>query len=759
MKQIFSLFFLLWSVTLFSQNLSGMVVEILDDNEVPIVGANIYLVDGSKGVVSDQNGNFLINDIKDAKEFVVSYVGYLNDTLKTKNKYSKVILKPDTSLEAITIKFKEKSSSVSLLSSANVLKISSEELLKAACCNLAESFETTPSIDVNFSDAISGRKQINMLGLASPNILISVENIPSIRGALNAYGLTFIPGTWIESIQVAKGSGSVVNGYESVSGQINAELLKPMSDNKFFANAYYNSMERFELNTHYSTKLTEKIDYGLYLHADKKDNRDDHNNDNFGDSPTGQQINILNRFQYTNAIKGLVGFFDINYVGDERVYGEIDYFDPAIIPGGLPINDSWGGSADSNIIRSTLKFGYVDPEITYRSLGLQLSYSNVDQGADFGNSFHDTRHTSFYSNLVYNSIIGDTRSKIKTGISFANDNYDESVNNLNTSLFDLDRTEKSIGAYFEYNYDNLDNLNLSAGIRYDNHNIIGNFISPRLHVRFQALPKTTIKMSAGKANRIANLFSENQKLFYSSRLISFSSADASSEFMSYNYFDMKPEVAWNYGASIIQSFKLFGKDSQLIIDYYITDFESRVVVDWESPSNILFYNLVGRSYAKSFQAQFSYSLANSIDLLFAYKNTDAKTDYISGRLQNPLTPSNRFFLNLSYDGPSNEKSRKWKFDLTYNHLGKQRIPSTIQNPEPFRLNPFSSKLDLINSQITRVFSDSFEVYLGVENLTNYKQTDGIISNSDPFGQYFDATMIYGPVSGRMSYLGLRYKIN
>ena len=758
MKQIFSLFFLLWSVTLFSQNLSGMVVEILDNNEVPIVGANIYLVDGSKGVVSDQNGNFLINDIKDAKEFVVSYVGYLNDTLKTKNKYSKVILKPDTSLEAITINFKEKSTSVSLLSSANVLKISSEELLKAACCNLAESFETTPSIDVNFSDAISGRKQINMLGLASPNILISVENIPSIRGALNAYGLTFIPGTWIESIQVAKGSGSVVNGYESVSGQINAELLKPMSDKKFFANAYYNSMERFELNTHYSTKLTEKIDYGLYLHADKKDNRDDHNNDNFGDAPTGQQINILNRFQYTNAIKGLVGFFDINYVGDERVYGEIDYFDPAIIPG-PHINDSWGGSADSNIIRSTLKFGYVDPEITYRSLGLQLSYSNVDQGADFGNSFHDTRHTSFYSNLVYNSIIGDTRSKIKTGISFAYDNYDESVNNLNTSFFDLDRTEKSIGAYFEYNYDNLENLNLSAGIRYDNHNIIGNFISPRLHIRYQALPKTTIKMSAGKANRIANLFSENQKLFYSSRLISFSSADASSEFMSYNYFDMKPEVAWNYGASIIQSFKLFGKDSQLIIDYYITDFESRVVVDWESPSNILFYNLVGRSYAKSFQAQFSYSLANSIDLLFAYKNTDAKTDYISGRLQNPLTPSNRFFLNLSYDGASNKKSRKWKFDITYNHLGKQRIPSTIQNPEIFRLDPFSSKLDLINSQITRVFSDSFEVYLGVENLTNYKQTNGIISNSDPFGQYFDATMIYGPVSGRMSYLGLRYKIN
>jgi outer membrane receptor for ferrienterochelin and colicin len=387
-----------------------------------------------------------------------------------------------------------------------------------------------------------------------------------------------------------------------------------------------------------------------------------------------------------------------------------------------------------------------------------LSYSNVDQGADFGNNFHDTRHTSFYSNLIYNSIIGDTRSKIKTGISFTHDIYDESVNNLNISFLDLDRSEKSIGAYFEYNYDDLDKLNLSAGIRYDDHNIIGNFISPRLHVRYQLLPKTTIKISAGKAHRIANLFSENQKLFFSSRLINFTGVNSSSEFSSYDYFDMNPEVAWNYGVSLIQSFKLFDRDSQFVIDYYITDFENRVIVDWESPSNILFYNLSGRSYAKSFQAQFSYPLSNSFDLLFAYKNADAKTDYISGRLENPLTPSNRFFVNFSYDGPLNDKLRKWKFDLTYNHLGKQRIPSTIQNPEIFRLDPFSSKLDLINSQITRVFSNSLEVYLGVENLTNYKQMDGIISNSDPFSQYFDATMIYGPVTGRMSYLGLRYTI-
>ena len=192
------------------------------------------------------------------------------------------------------VTYNTKSSSVSLLSSANILNISSEELLKAACCNLAESFETTPSIDVNFSDAISARKQIRMLGLSSPNILMSIENIPAIRGALQSYGLTYIPGTWIESIQIAKGPGSVVNGYESISGQINTELRKPSRDDKFFLNLFVNQMERLEVNTHYTAGLNQKLDYGLYFHINKKDTSADNNNDGFRDNPTGQQLNILN---------------------------------------------------------------------------------------------------------------------------------------------------------------------------------------------------------------------------------------------------------------------------------------------------------------------------------------------------------------------------------------------------------------------------------------------------------------------------------
>ena len=663
----------------------------------------------------------------------------------------------ETNLDEVTLSYNKKSSKVSFLSSKNIITLSSDELLKAACCNLSESFETTPSIDVNFSDAISGTKQIKMLGLSSPNILISIENIPSIRGALQSHGLNYIPGTWIESIQITKGAGSVVNGFESITGQINAELRKPINDDKLFVNLYASEMERLELNTHYNTKLSNNWDYGLYFHANTKNNSDDRNDDGFRDKPTGDQINIYNRFQYTSTEKGLVSFIDFNFVNDNRVFGQNGYIDaPGILGSPYPF---WGGNTNSTNFKTNFKMGYVNSNIPYQSLGFQFSYTNFSQGSDFGFNIHDVDQKSIYANLVYNSIIGDTRHKIKTGISFSYDKYDEFVDNLRIQNFDLDRKEYSYGGYFEYSYDDLDKINLSAGIRYDDHNMIGGFLTPRLHLNYLIFPKTSLKISAGKGTRMANIFSENQKLFYSSRVIYFGNNYSLNIDAPANYFDLKPESAWNYGASLTNSFKLFDNNAQLVLDYYYTDFKNQVVVDWETPSVIYFYNLEGKSFAKSFQAQLSYELTSNINMLSAYKISEVKTDYISGRLDKPLTPKNRFFFNLSYESNRKSNGSLWKYDFTYNWLGKQRFASTQNNPIEYRMGKFSPEINLINTQLTKVFSKSFETYLGVENLTNYKQMNPIIANDDPFGEYFDSTFVYGPIFGRMYYLGLRYRIN
>ncbi len=663
------------------------------------------------------------------------------------------IVEEETDLDEITINYDKKTSKVSFLGSQNITTLTSDELLKAACCNLAESFETTPSIDVNFSDAISGSKQIKMLGLSSPNILISIENIPTIRGALQSHGLEYIPGTWIQSIQIAKGPGSVINGYEAIAGQINAELRKPINDDKLFLNIYASEMERYEINTHYNTKLSNNWNYGLYLHANTKDKSDDRNNDGFRDSPTGNQINIYNRFQYTNPEKGLISFIDFNYVDDNRAFGQNGYVDDHSL---IEPNTYWGGSKNGKNFKSNFKLGYVNLNIPYQSLGVQLSYSNFSEFCNVGFSVHDIEHQSIYSNLVYNSIIGDTRHKIKTGISFTYDNYDEFVDNMRTQTFDLDRKEHSFGGFFEYNFDDLDKINLSVGIRYDNHNVIGGFLTPRVHLNYLIFPKTSLKFSLGKGTRMANIFSENEKLFYSSRLVSFSSSlFVNNE----SYFDLEPESAWNYGLSITNNFRLFNNNAQLILDYYITDFENQVVVDWETPSAILFYNLQGSSYAESFQAQLQYTISSQISILSAYKISNVKTDYISGRLEKPLNPKNRFFLNIAYDGNKNSKGANWKYDLTYNLIGKQRFPSTQNSPVEYRMDEFTPDITLVNTQLTRVFNKSFETYLGIENLTNYKQMNPIISSEDPFGQYFDSTFVYGPLFGRMYYLGLRYGIN
>lgn len=740
-----ALFFMSVHLLNAQKTLKGTILDKSYPNENQgVLGANVYWLHTSIGTTTNEKGQFELPYKKEYKKLVISFVGYKTDTIEVKNSVPiQHYITEENTLEEVAISAERQETSKSFLQTQNVFTVNSDELLKAACCNLAESFETNPSIDVNFSDALTGTRQIQMLGLNSPYLLIAQENIPMVRGASQVYGLTFTPGTWVESIQITKGTGSVVNGFESISGQINAELVKPYSDSKFFINGYGNLNGRLELNTHFNEKLSNKWQTGVYVHGDLRSQKFDKNNDNFLDNPLSEQINVMNRWQYTNNETGWVSFLNLRFLNDRKQTGDIN-FNPDLNKGSSTI---WGSEIKTKRFDFSGKVGYVFPELPFQNMGLQLAYSNHDQRSYFGLRNYNVKHQSFYGNYVFNSIIGDTRNKFKTGLSVTYDKYEELVETTN-----YNRNENSVGAFFEYAYDNTENFSVTAGIRIDRHNLIGTFVTPRLHLRYVPWGKGVLRASIGSGRRSANIFAENQQLFASARQINILNSGG-------KIYGLDPEKAWNYGVSFLQGFKLFGRRGDVTIDFYQTNFENQVVVDWENPQQISFYNLNGSSIANSFQLETNYSLFKGFNVRAAFKYLDVSTDYTSGKLLKPLQPKHRFFANVSYKTSKKENGGQWKFDATYNFIGKQRLPNTTSNPVAFQLPAYSTGYNLLNTQITRVFSKKFEVYVGGENITNVKQQNPVLGASNPFGANFDSTIVYAPIFGSAYYAGFRFKIN
>ncbi len=646
-------------------------------------------------------------------------------------------------LDEVVIDKKKKGIQKSLKKTTNTTTVTSKELLKAACCNLAESFETNPSIDVNFSDALTGTKQIKMLGLTSPYLMITEENIPSVRGASQAYGLSFTPGTWIESIQITKGAGSVVNGYESISGQINTEIIKPANDIPFFLNFYGSTDSRYELNTHFNKKVSDKWSTSLFVHGNARVQKNDMNDDMFLDNPLGKQVNISNRWQYSNPQSGWVSFINARFMKDEKQTGEYD-FNPDTDK--LTTNH-WGSEINTDRFDFSSKVGYVFKDMPFQSLGFQNAFSNHNQESYFGLNEYDIQQQSYYSNLIFNSIINNTKHKFATGLNVTYDNYTEKVNRV-----DVSRIDNSVGAFFEYTYDDTDKFSYVLGIRADNHNRLGSFITPRLHVRYNPWEKSVLRFSAGRGKRAANIYAENQNLFASSRQFSVLDNDG-------KIYGLNPEIAWNYGISFTQNFRLFGKSADATLDFYRTDFQNQAVVDlMQSAQQVLFYNLKGNSYANSLQLDFNLEIVKHLNLRTAYKYYDISTDYVSGTFQRPLQAKHRLFGNIEYETHISDEGQQWRFDATVNWLGKQQLPNTATNPLDERLPEFSPSFTTLNMQITLQQSSTLEFYFGGENIGNYRQINAVLGEHNPFGVNFDTSIVYAPIFGQMFYGGLRFKI-
>lgn len=743
-KYIFLIFFAtFFHVTQAQQSvkyLEGIVVEVIENQEVPVIGANVYWNNTTIGTTTNAEGIFSISRLTANRNLVISFVGYQTQTLNigSNDNNLKVVLENSVELGEVSIEYRKNSTEISLLEPTNTRVMGEKELLKAACCNLSESFETNPSVDVSFTDAITGTKQIQMLGLAGSYTQITRENMPDVRGLSSVYGLTYIPGPWIESIHLNKGAGTVINGFESIAGQIDVNLRNPASMDKFYLNVYGNEKGRIELNANIQSDVGEKWGTGILFHAMNNSFIDDHNGDGFMDHPIGNQYILLNRWELYND-QGI--HFQVGVKGTyvDKVSGQVD-FDPDKDVG---TTNSWGMNMHTERYEAWSKLGKVNVDKPWQSVGFQISGVYHDQNAYFGLTNHDAMQYSIYSNLIFQSIIANTNHKYKAGLSFQYDNYKEDLN-----LNNFDRLEYVPGLFFEYTYNYLEKFNAVIGLRGDYHNVYGSFLTPRMHLRYSLTDNLTIRASGGRGLRSANIISENTGVLASSRQIIIQGDNSQKP------FGLDPEIAWNYGLNLVYKFTLDYRNGSASIDFYRTDFVNQIILDLEQNSQqALFYNLDGESYSNSLQAQVDYELINRLDLRVAYRWYDVKTTYNGELKEKPLISGHRAFINFAYG------SRKyWNFDLTINWNGQKRIPNLDSNPLEYQLKDFSPSFFRINAQISKTWNNNFDAYIGVENLLNYKQGDPIIASNDPFGNYFDSSLIWGPINGRNVYVGIRYKI-
>ncbi|MHA8088465.1 TonB-dependent receptor [Aquirufa sp. Wall-65K1] len=721
----------------FGQIVQGRVMSLDAQGTMEdLLGASVYFRPTKKGTLTDAKGAFSLDVQGKTGWMLFSSSGFISDSIFVdKNEFLHVHLKP-ANKELNEVRVTATPGNQDNVATLHTEILTMKTLAKAACCNLSESFETNASVSVSFADAVTGAKQIQLLGLSGTYVQTNVENVPSIRGLKTTYGLNYLPGTWIKSIDLAKGQSSVVNGYESMTGGINVELAKPDTSEKYFLNVYANSQGRFEINQQGAHRFNSKLSAGLFTHYSKQTARLDGNKDGFIDLPLFDLWNVLNRWKY--ATDRWMLQWGASYLMENRLAGQ-NTFDE---------NRSnryliYGFGSKTSRFETFAKIARLFPDKPYQGLGLILNTAQHQNDSYFAFKNYVGREQSMYANLIYQSIFDNTNHSWKAGASFLYDSYQERY--IDSTFA---RTELVPGAFFEYTWTIPNHVTMVVGNRIDWHNQLGTQWVPRWHLKWDAAEDWIVRLSAGKGWRRVNPLAENMGFLANGRRLVLMG-------------DLNPmEKAWNFGATLTKNFQIGTRKGSLVLDAFRTDFEKQWMVDMENGGEIRMYSNPGVSFANSWQAEINYSPVKRFELKAAYRYQDVQADYWTAkgtlsRLPKAYLNKERLLVNLAYATPY----EKWKYDLTWQWNGSRRIPNGSLSHVHDGASPLitAPAFSTVYAQVTRQFK-KWEMYLGAENLFNFTQANPIMSAKDPFSRGFDATMVWGPIVGRMIYTGMRYKI-
>lgn len=742
--------------TTMAQSIKGRVVEENGGKKVSLPGANVVWEGTTEGVVTDENGRFELK-WHNVGKLVVSFIGFQTVVVpvSASDKEIEILLESGEVLDEVKVMTRGNTTIMSTRGPIIEQVITGEELCKAACCNLGESFTTNASVDVAYADAVTGAKQIQLLGLTGKYVQMMTENMPNFRGISSLYGLNYVPGPWMSAISVSKGAGSVINGYEAIAGQISVDYKKPTTSEKVFVNGYGSSEGMIEFNANTGIILNDKWSTALLVHGDWLTVDHDSNHDGFLDMPEKKQYNLMNCWQYKTDKWNLQ--FGGKFLDEKRLGGQKGF--KRSMRGEYGVDKLYGIGIDSRRYEGFLKLGYLMPQYENTSMAWIVNYTDHNQDSYYGARDYQARQQTVFANYIFQSIFGNNENqKYSAGVTFNFDRFDESFNDFDilalkpTKRADFVRSERVIGAFFQYTGAFWEKLTVMAGLRYDYHNLFGGFVTPRLHLAYAPDDFTMLKFSAGHGARTANILADNSYLLASTNSVYVNNKLLVEHPEELDRLDM--EQAWNFGVQLNRKFILFGRMLNINLDYYRTDFTNQVVVDNETEAGkVNFYNLDGDSYSNCYQVEVKYELIPRLDVTGAYRYNDVKST-IGGELKRAALQSKfKGLLNLSYY----TNMKKWQFDFTAQFNGPGRIPLNPAIPSDRQNDEFDT-FTVMNAQVTKFFR-KWSIYVGCENLGDFTQSNPILGADNPWSSGFDSSKIWGPVHGRKFYVGVRFAID
>lgn len=629
--------------------------------------------------------------------------------------------------------------------------ISAAGLCKMACCNLAESFENSASVTVGYSDAVTGARQIRLLGLSGVYTQMLDETRPVMRGLSAPFGLSYVPGQWLESIQIAKGSSSVINGVECMTGQINMEHRKPTDEKPLFINGAVMSDTKMDLNIASSLQMGYKWSTVILGHVSGNIEAHDMNNDGFLDEPKMLQFNLSNRWLY-QADNGVQVRFGVRAIQDKRDGGQVQ-----------AIQNRWTSDILNRSLNGYLKVGIPLNEDNSQNIALVADYNYQDMDSGFGTKTYDAGQHSAFANLLYQNVINDSH-RFTLGLNGTFDRYDEVIRRLAPQGADFILKEDSgitdlanAGVFGEYTYHAGEKFSAIAGLRGDWFYKQGFKMSPRVTLKYMPVDEIVIRANGGRGLRYSTPLVDNIGVFSTGK-----------DYIG-AYNDHILEDAWTFGGNITY-YMPFGasSDTYLSFDYFRTQFAQQMVVDYEYGMNqIHFYALDGdRSFTDNYQVDFSVDPIERFNITATFRYTNAKIELAGkGLVEKPMTSRFKGVLNLQYATNLN----KWIFDFTASLNGSCRVYNFMEGLKDADGNLLykdgrTPVYPLLYAQVTRRFK-GWDVYIGAENLTNFRQKNVILGSVkdqngyvNAFQPSFDASCVWGPLMGIKAHIGFRFTL-